>query len=173
MSPTHQAVCGIDLDILPGQLVYVVGPNGSGKSTLLALLSGMIVPTCGEVYVDGRSLTASEGMKLRRKTAFSTLEDAIYPVSLMENILPGLGLRRTSEPAELTDVEKVISDAGCSELFQRLGSNRIVNPCGIVSYSHRVPPGRAALDALDRNSPAPQQVPLSTGEKQRLTMWVQ
>ena len=50
---TMTAVDGIDLEILPGESVAYVGPNGAGKSTTIKLLTGILVPTGGEVEVCG------------------------------------------------------------------------------------------------------------------------
>lgn len=47
------AVDGIDLAIEPGESVAYVGPNGAGKSTTVKLLTGILVPTAGEVRVRG------------------------------------------------------------------------------------------------------------------------
>src|SRR3712207_1374367 len=47
------AVDGIDLAIEPGESVAYVGPNGAGKSTTVKLLSGILVPTSGDVRIDG------------------------------------------------------------------------------------------------------------------------
>jgi ABC-2 type transport system ATP-binding protein len=47
------AVDRIDLSIEPGEAVAYVGPNGAGKSTTVKLLCGILVPTAGEVRVDG------------------------------------------------------------------------------------------------------------------------
>jgi ABC-type multidrug transport system ATPase subunit len=41
----------VDLDVAAGEFLLVTGPNGSGKTTLLRLLSGLIVPTAGELEV--------------------------------------------------------------------------------------------------------------------------
>jgi ABC-2 type transport system ATP-binding protein len=49
----HRAVAGIDLDIEAGEAVAYVGPNGAGKSTTVKLLSGILVPTAGQVTVAG------------------------------------------------------------------------------------------------------------------------
>lgn len=48
-----RAIDGIDLDIEKGSFVAVVGMNGSGKSTLAKCLNGLIVPTVGDVTVEG------------------------------------------------------------------------------------------------------------------------
>ena len=49
-----QAVDGVSFHIAPGELVGYLGPNGAGKSTTLKILTGILVPTGGEVRVAGR-----------------------------------------------------------------------------------------------------------------------
>ena len=51
--PGKRALDGIDLDIEKGSFVSVIGMNGSGKSTLAKCLNGLIVPTSGDVTVEG------------------------------------------------------------------------------------------------------------------------
>ena len=51
--PGTRAIDGIDLDIEKGSFVSVIGMNGSGKTTLAKCLNGLIVPTSGDVLVDG------------------------------------------------------------------------------------------------------------------------
>ena len=48
-----RAVDGISFDIAQGELVGYVGRNGAGKSTTIKMLTGILVPTSGEVVVDG------------------------------------------------------------------------------------------------------------------------
>lgn len=49
-----RAVDGITFDIQPGELVGYIGPNGAGKSTTIKMLTGLLVPTGGELRVNGR-----------------------------------------------------------------------------------------------------------------------
>jgi ABC-2 type transport system ATP-binding protein len=51
--PVH-AVDGINFTVEPGELLGYLGPNGAGKSTTLKMLTGLLVPTSGELRVNGR-----------------------------------------------------------------------------------------------------------------------
>lgn len=48
---------GIDLDLVPGEVLAVVGPNGAGKSSLLGALSGDLKPATGQVLLHNKELT--------------------------------------------------------------------------------------------------------------------
>ena len=50
----HYALNGVSLCINRGETVGIIGTNGSGKSTILKIITGVLHPTSGEVYVDGR-----------------------------------------------------------------------------------------------------------------------
>ena len=52
-SLVKRAVDAVSFDIQPGELVGYIGPNGAGKSTTIKLLTGILVPTSGEVEVAG------------------------------------------------------------------------------------------------------------------------
>jgi len=53
-----QALRGVDLEIVRGEMVAVMGPSGCGKTTLLNVLSGMDHPDSGEVRIEGVLLNA-------------------------------------------------------------------------------------------------------------------
>ena len=43
----------ITFSLMPGKIIGLLGPNGSGKTTLMKLLNGLLVPTEGQIFIDG------------------------------------------------------------------------------------------------------------------------
>ena len=66
------ALDGVDINIRSGEVIAVVGPSGSGKTSLLQVLSGILRPDSGDVFLDGQSVgTLSESARSElRRTAF-------------------------------------------------------------------------------------------------------
>lgn len=59
----------VSFEVAPGKILGILGPNGSGKSTLLKLISGMMKPTTGTVYVEGHPLAHYKTKQLAQKMA--------------------------------------------------------------------------------------------------------
>lgn len=90
-----------DVDLTLGERrVSVVGPNGSGKSTLLRLLNGLVLPSTGNVTVDGLD-TRQDGAAVRRRVGFVFSD----PLSQLVMSTPvedvELSLRRTVQDRRL------------------------------------------------------------------------
>jgi putative ABC transport system ATP-binding protein len=60
------ALQGLDLVVVPGELMGIVGPSGSGKSTLMNILGGLDRPSAGRVWVDGQDLLKTSNADLNR-----------------------------------------------------------------------------------------------------------
>ena len=84
------ALKGISLRIEDGEFVFLVGPSGSGKSTIIKLLTGEIVPTSGQIAVNGFSLTniAERQIPLLRRSVGVIFQDfrLIPSMTVYENI---------------------------------------------------------------------------------------
>jgi phosphonate transport system ATP-binding protein len=61
-----QALSDFNITVSAGELVIVLGGNGSGKTTLLRCVSRTLVPTAGEILVNGTNLAPLHGERLRR-----------------------------------------------------------------------------------------------------------
>jgi ABC-type multidrug transport system ATPase subunit len=64
-----KVLCGVSLQIDPGQIVVILGPNGAGKTTLLRCVAGLTIPNSGEIFFDGE-LFARRRIDLRRRLFF-------------------------------------------------------------------------------------------------------
>ncbi|MQY12899.1 Vitamin B12 import ATP-binding protein BtuD [Streptomyces sp. RB5] len=82
-----QALQGLDLTVMPGELLAVVGASGSGKSTLLGILSGLDVPTAGTAVVDGMDLLT---MKRKDRIAFRRQTVGFVWAQTARNLFPYL-----------------------------------------------------------------------------------
>jgi cell division transport system ATP-binding protein len=61
-----QALIDINVDIKPGEIVYITGPSGSGKTSLLKLIMGMEYPTSGTLNVFGRKVNNRSSGNIRK-----------------------------------------------------------------------------------------------------------
>ena len=83
------ALNGVSLDIADNEFVCVVGPSGCGKSTLLNIIAGLMEPTAGAVYVDGKKV---EGTGVERGVVFQ--QYALFPwLTVKKNVEFGLRLK--------------------------------------------------------------------------------
>lgn len=63
----------IDLELVPGEILFIVGGNGSGKTTLAKMLLGLYPPEGGEILVDGRRVEGSEKAWATYRERFSAV----------------------------------------------------------------------------------------------------
>ena len=69
----------LTLSVEPGETLVLLGRSGSGKTTALRLINGMILPSSGEVLVDGNPTTAWDLVRLRRSIGYVIQESGLFP----------------------------------------------------------------------------------------------
>ncbi|BDG29834.1 lipase (plasmid) [Thermus thermophilus] len=115
---------GVDLTVVPGEIVALLGPSGSGKTTLLRAVAGLLRPTGGrillgkEVFFDG-----AKGVFLppeRRNLGLVFQSYALWPHrTVYENVAYGLRLRRVSEEEVRRRVLELLDRLGLTGLERR------------------------------------------------------
>lgn len=89
----EQVLRGLDLHVRTGEILTLLGPSGCGKSTLLRILAGLLVPTRGEVLVQGQTFQQG-GKELKNRLSFVFQEPALLPWrTVWENVSLPLQLR--------------------------------------------------------------------------------
>ncbi|MCD6501357.1 ATP-binding cassette domain-containing protein, partial [bacterium] len=71
------AVDGLSLDVRRGEVFGLIGPNGAGKTTTLRMISTILKPTSGSVFVDGLNSVA-EADDVRRRLGFLSGDTGLY-----------------------------------------------------------------------------------------------
>ena len=115
----HAILSDVDLSIASGEFVGIVGASGAGKSTLVGALLGWMMPSEGDVAVDGAPLTPARIAALRRTTAWVEPGVQLFNAPLDENILYAAG------PAGAARLPSALSDAELYEVLQRISDSRL------------------------------------------------
>jgi osmoprotectant transport system ATP-binding protein len=77
----------LSLQVRRGELLVLLGRSGSGKTTTLKLINRLLIPTAGEVLVEGRPTTAWDPIRLRRRIGYVIQEVGLFPhLTVRENI---------------------------------------------------------------------------------------
>ena len=122
----NQVLRGIDLDVLPQEILVVLGRSGSGKSVLIKIIVGLLKPDSGEVTVLGQNLqqlNEKELRDLRLQTGFSFQSSALYDsMTVRENIeFPLVRNRRHLTKKEINnEVEEVLEAVGLSQTINQM-----------------------------------------------------
>jgi osmoprotectant transport system ATP-binding protein len=86
--PGHpDIVADFSLSVRRGEVLALVGTSGAGKTTVLKLVNRLLIPTRGEVFVDGRETRQWDPIRLRRAVGYVIQEVGLFPhLSVAENI---------------------------------------------------------------------------------------
>lgn len=102
----------IHFTVKSGQKVGIIGKTGSGKTTLVKLLPRLLIPTEGQVLLDGKNLSAYTLTGLRKQIGFTTQRALLFAKTVRENVLDG------NEHASEEDVMTALEQACASEFVE-------------------------------------------------------
>jgi ABC-type glutathione transport system ATPase component len=134
VSKTYGAVTALadaSLELSEGEFLTLLGPSGSGKTTLLMMLAGLVQPSGGEIWIDGKLATYAPPNKRDIGIVFQNY--ALFPhLTVRENIAFPLRMRRVPEATIAAEVSG--SSTLCSFPMSRTGC-RVRSPAASSSAS--------------------------------------
>ena len=89
----NEVLKDVSLAVEKGEFIVIIGPSGCGKTTLLKLMNGLVVPTEGEVAINGLPLQKEDMVAIRRRIGYAVQGAKLFPhMTVEENIcyVPGL-----------------------------------------------------------------------------------
>jgi simple sugar transport system ATP-binding protein len=136
-----EALRGVDLDVRAGEVVALAGDNGAGKSTLIKVVSGVYVPTGGEVRFRGERTPAGDPQAVRARGIETIYQD----LALADNLDVGSNIFLGREPMRrilgLPVVDRARMAAVAREVLERLEihvpPHRLVGPVRMLSGGQR------------------------------------
>jgi len=92
----NQAVDRVSFTVSKPELIGMIGPNGAGKTTLTNVMSGMLKPSSGTIYLNGQRIDGLAAYDVTRAGLGRTFQitRALNRMTVMENMMvPGLAIR--------------------------------------------------------------------------------
>lgn len=132
--------------VLRHEIVALCGPNGSGKSTLIEHLNGILIPSEGEIWVNGRSITGGERTDLWKEVGvvFQRSDDQLFAPTVLDDVMFGplnMGIPVDEAKAAATAALEAV---GAADLVHKLpnylsgGQKRLVSIAGILAMRPKV-----------------------------------
>ncbi len=99
-----------------GAITAIVGPNGAGKSTLLKAVAGLIRPTTGKIFVEGKDITGLPPEAIvRRGAAYVPQVDNVFPdLTIRENLDMGGYIRKSGVRERIDELFELFPDLKAS-----------------------------------------------------------
>ena len=108
-----------DLQVAAGERIAIVGPSGAGKSTLLNLIAGFVLPTRGNIWLNGENHTRSAPYE--RPVSMLFQENNLFPhLSVQQNLALGLKTSLKLTALEQDQIERVADAVGLTSFLSRL-----------------------------------------------------
>jgi len=132
--------------VLKNEIVAISGPNGSGKSTLIEHLNGLLLPSVGTIWVNGRTISGGEQSGLWKEVGvvFQQSDDQLFAPTVLDDVMFGpLNLGLSPDEARARAME-ALGTVGAADLIHKLpnylsgGQKRLVSIAGILAMRPKV-----------------------------------
>lgn len=113
-----KAVDDLNLDIGKGEIFGFLGANGAGKTTTIRMLCGLLLPSSGEITVDGLDII-KHSEKVKHKLGYMSQKFSLYPdLRAIENLEFYSGIYRVPFAKAMINVEQIIDQFGLTGILK-------------------------------------------------------
>ncbi len=106
-----QAIKDLSLDVRRGEFVSIVGPSGCGKSTLLSLISGLLKPSSGEIFIDNEPVNGPSN-----NVGYMPQRDHLFEWrTILKNTTLGLEIQNKLNRETLKNAERLLVEYGLGD----------------------------------------------------------
>jgi len=119
------AVREVDLEVNKGEIVGLLGPNGAGKTTTFYMITGMIKPSEGVIYLDGMNITR-KAMYQRSRFGIGYLpqdESIFRKLSVEDNLRLVLEMSSFTKEEQKNKIDQLLSDLSIEHIRNSNGGN--------------------------------------------------
>ena len=119
------AVREADLEVNKGEIVGLLGPNGAGKTTTFYMITGMIKPTQGSIFLDESNIT-KKAMYQRSRYGIGYLpqdESIFRKLSVEDNLRLVLEMSQLSKAEQQHKIDELLSDLSINHIRSSFGGN--------------------------------------------------
>jgi branched-chain amino acid transport system ATP-binding protein len=111
------AVNNVSFTVEKGELLGLMGPNGAGKSTLFNLIAGVVPPSGGEIYFNGKPVTGWKSYEIARVGIGRTFQipKPYRQLSVVENVMLTAFLREKSTSGARKIAEATLAEVGLAD----------------------------------------------------------
>lgn len=115
----------VSLELKKGEIVGLLGPNGAGKTTTFYMITGMIQPTEGTIYLGNEDITDLPMYRRARKgIGYLAQEPSIFSrLSVEDNLRLVLEMTNLSKAEQTEKLEKVLADLSITAIRKSKGYN--------------------------------------------------
>ncbi len=117
-------VSGVDLEVSNGEIVGLLGPNGAGKTTTFYMITGMIKPSKGEIFLGKEEITHDAMyMRSRKGIGYLAQEPSIFgKLTVEENLKLVLEMTSLSSEEQQNKIDSLLDEMGVSHLRENRGN---------------------------------------------------